>query len=437
MRGRRVLLLMPTTSYRGEAFFEAARRLGVELLAGSDRCHVLAGEWGVPLALDFRDPTDAARQIVDYARRNPIDAIVPVDDKTTLIAALAAGELNLPHNPPQAAVAARNKQQMRRALRAAGVPVPRFEVFSIDMPGGELAARVEASIGYPCVVKPLTLSASRGVMRADDAGALENRRRRLAAILATPEVAAIHGADARSFLVEEFVPGPEFALEGMMSDGKLRVLALFDKPDPLDGPFFEETIYTTPSRQPETVQEQLAACAAAAVAALGLREGPVHAELRLDSRAAAGSGAASSALRVIEVAGRSIGGLCSRALRFGVGVTLEELILRQALEPGRELDGWQRERGAAGVMMMPIPRGGVLQKVDGLEEARAVPGIESVEITAALEHVLVPLPEGSAYLGFIVARGPSAAQVEESLRRSHACLRFRITPSISLEKTPH
>jgi biotin carboxylase len=428
---------MPTTSYRGEAFFEAARRLGVELVAGSDRCHVLAGEWGIPLALDFRDPQGAAQQIVDHARGRRIDAIVPVDDKTTLIAALASSALDLPHNPPEAALAARHKLRMRQALQAAGVPVPRFEAFPIDAAAGTLAARVEASIGFPCVVKPLILSASRGVMRADDGPALEACRRRLAAILAAPEVAAIHGADARTFLVEEFVPGPEFALEGMMSGGSLQVLALFDKPDPLDGPFFEETIYTTPSRHPAPVREQIAACAAAAVAALGLREGPVHAELRLDSRPGGGSPPGSHSLRVIEVAGRSIGGLCSRALRFGVGVTLEELILRQALGSGRELDGVQREGGAAGVMMIPIPRGGVLQEVGGLREARAVPGVESVEITAALEHVLVPLPEGSAYLGFIVARGPSAAQVEESLRRSHACLEFRIASSIPLEKTGH
>ncbi len=424
---RKLLLLMPTTSYRADAFLDAARRLGVEVVAASDRCHVLAQEWGVPLALDFRDPQAAARDVAAYARAHGVRAVVPVDDKTTLIAALACRELGLAHNPPEAALAARDKLRMREALRAAGVASPRFEAFPIDVGERELRARVEARIGYPCVVKPLALSASRGVMRADDAQELSSRRQRLAAILSAPDIRALQGEAARQLLVEEYVPGDELALEGLLEAGRLRVLALFDKPDPLEGPFFEETIYTTPSRRAPEDQERLRRCAAEAIGALGLREGPVHAELRWDPRPA------SAGPRLIEVAGRSIGGLCSRTLRFGVGMSLEELILRHAL--GMELGALERERRAAGVMMIPIPGAGVLQRVEGIDEARAVTGVETVEITAALEHVLLPLPEGSSYLGFIVARADAPEEVERALRRAHALLRFTITPSIPLEKT--
>jgi biotin carboxylase len=419
----RLLLLMPTTTYRAEPFFEAARALGAEVVVGSDRCHVLAAEWGIPLALDFRNPQGAADEIVAHAMATPFNAIIPVDDKTTLIAALASRALGLVHNPAAAAAAARNKRIMREVLAAAGVPVPRFATFPIDLPAGEAAAAVAAAVGYPCVLKPLLLSGSRGVMRADIPEAFAVARERLEAILRAPEAAAPGGTEAREFLVEEFVPGPEFALEGLVSGGRLQVLALFDKPDPLDGPIFEETIYVTPSRLPAAGQETLAAAAARAVEALGLREGPVHAELRLNARGA----------WVIEVAARSIGGLCSRTLRFGLGVTLEELILRHAL--GLPIPSAEREARAAGVMMIPIPRGGVLEEVEGVGEACRVAGVESIDITAALGHFLVPLPEGSSYLGFIVARGNDPARVEASLREAHRHLRFRIAPAIPLEKT--
>jgi biotin carboxylase len=263
------------------------------------------------------------------------------------------------------------------------------------------------------VLKPLVLSASRGVIRADTETEFAAAFRRVAAILAAPDVAAL-GAGTDRVLVEGFVPGAEVALEGLLRDGALDTLALFDKPDPLDGPFFEETIYVTPSRLPEAVQAAIRDATARAARALGLRDGPVHAELRLNAEGP----------WLIEIAARSIGGLCSRTLRFGTGMALEEIILRQALD--LPMARPERERAAAGVMMIPIPRGGVLEAVDGLEAARATTGIADVTIAAHRGQEIVPLPEGSRYLGFIFSRAATPAEAEARLRCAHARLRFDI-----------
>jgi biotin carboxylase len=269
-------------------------------------------------------------------------------------------------------------------------------------------------VKYPCVLKPTFLAASRGVIRADDPAQFLEAWRRIARILKDPAVAARGGDAAAQILVEDFVPGEEVALEGLLTRGELRVLALFDKPDLLNGPFFEETIYVTPSRHAAAVQEACAGAAKAAALALGLREGPIHAEIRVDGSRAC----------VIEIAARSIGGLCSRTLRFGTGMSLEELILRHAL--GREIPGAERDAAAAGVMMIPIPGAGILQEVRGLDAARGVPGIEEVTISAHVGSRIVPLPEGDRYLGFIFSRAATPQRAEAALREGHARLEFRI-----------
>ncbi len=411
----RLLLLIPTTTYRTEDFVEAARKLGVEMVVASERPNVLEAEFPDNLlTLDFTDPDKAARTVAELARRRPIDAVVPVDDLTTLVGAAIGKALGLPATNPVAAVATtRNKYRMREALRRAGLPSPPYARFTLADDPTEAARGVR----YPCVLKPTILAASRGVIRADGPGEFVAAFRRIAAILTTPEVAAL-GVEAEEILVEGFVPGREVALEGLLVDGTLRPLALFDKPDPLDGPFFEETIYVTPSRLPAAVQAAVTDCAARATRALGLREGPVHAELRVND----------AGPWLIEIAARSIGGLCSRTLRFGTGLTLEELILRQAL--GIDLASLERERQPAGVMMIPIPRRGVLEAVRGLEEARAVPGIEEVTISAHVGQELIPLPEGSRYLGFIFARAETPGRAEAALRDAHRRLEFVIRPSV-------
>ena len=417
----RLLLLLPTVTYRTVAFVEAARRLGIEVTVASERPSTFerANPTGL-VTLDFADPAHAAAQARAFARAHPVHGVVAVDDDTAVVAAAIAQELGLRGNPVAAARAARDKHQQRQLLAAAGVAVPRFELLPIAADPERVAGRA----AYPCVLKPLRLSASRGVVRADDPPGFVAAFRRVQAILEQPEVAGC-GEWARHILVEEFVPGREVAVEGLVMRGSLRVLAIFDKPDPLDGPFFEETIYLTPSRLARTAQQAIAACAQAAVDALGLREGPIHAEIRHNDRGA----------WLIELAARPIGGRCSGALRFEMRETengkretsLEEIIIRHAL--GMELPTLEREEQASGVMMIPVPGAGVLRDVRGVVEARAVPLVEEVAITAHPGQTLVPWPEGSRYPGFIFARGESSEAVEAALRAAHARLEFLIEPA--------
>jgi len=412
---QRLLLLIPTTTYRTEDFVEAARSLDVDLVIASDRPNVMAGEFPDHLlTLPFSDPAASAREVREYAARRPLDAVVPVDDVTTVVASAVGEALGLRVNPLAAAQATRDKRVMRELLARAGVPSPTFTTVRIDEDPAAAARRM----AYPCVLKPRVLSASRGVIRADDEAAFVAAFARIRAILREPEVAAL-GEGTDSIVVEGFVPGVEVALEGLLEDGALRTLALFDKPDPLDGPFFEETIYVTPSRLPAATQAVVADVAARAARALGLSDGAVHCELRL--RAAAG-GALEPV--VLEIAARSIGGLCGRTLRFGTGMSLEELILRRAL--GRPVDSLERERAAAAVMMIPIPRAGILEEVRGLDEARAVPYVEDVTISLHKGQEVVPLPEGARYLGFIFSRAATPAQAEAALRAAHRHLQFVI-----------
>jgi len=401
----RLLLLLPTRTYRTEAFIAAATRLGVELVCASERPSTLEELSPNSLVtLDFADPYGSAETIVRFARSRPIDAVVGVDDLTTVTAAAISQRLGLKANALPAVTTARDKHAMRRCLAEAGVSVPRFQLVELSDDPARAAQKVE----YPCVLKPLMLSASRGVIRANDPREFVAAFERIAAILAEPDAAR------RALLVEEFVPGREIALEGLLVGGSLHVLAIFDKPDPLDGPFFEETIYVTPSRLPAPTQARVAAVTRDACSALGLTEGPIHAELRVNERGPF----------VLEVAARSIGGLCARTLTFGTGLSLEDLILCHAL--GRPLESLERERRAAGVMMIPIPRAGCLVSVSGVEEARAVGAVEDVVITMHPGQEVIPLPEGWQYLGFIFARAETPAAVEGALREAHARLRFDI-----------
>ncbi|OLD29279.1 MAG: hypothetical protein AUI49_12040 [Candidatus Rokubacteria bacterium 13_1_40CM_2_68_13] len=406
----RLLLLLPTRTYRTEAFVDAAHGLGVDLVCASERPSTL--EDLAPdslLTLDFADPAAATRKVADWSRQRPLDAVVGVDDQTATAAAAIAERLGLRTSPVAAVAAARNKFEMRQCLAAAGLPVPRFRRIALKE-DPFLAAR---GVAFPCVLKPLALSASRGVIRANNVDQFIAGFRRIGALLRRDDV-SVTGDAADALLAEEYIPGVEVALEGVLSGGRLQALALFDKPDPLEGPFFEETIYVTPSRLPASIQSAVTDATASAAAALGLEEGPVHAEVRVNEHGPF----------VIELAARSIGGLCSRTLRFGTGMTLEELILRHAL--GWEVPSYDREARAAGVMMIPIPRAGRLGEIHGIADATAVPSVEEVVITAHVGQELIPLPEGWQYLGFIFARSDTPDQVERALRASHAQLRFDI-----------
>ncbi|MGQ9613529.1 ATP-grasp domain-containing protein [Chloroflexus sp.] len=406
-----LLLLTTPSSYRLPAFLDAAGRIGVQITVAEDTPPTLSRPLPGRLLIDFSDRTAALQAIRNLHANQPLSAILPVDDSGVELAALACADIGLPFNRPEAAAAARDKYLMRQLFACVGVPSPAFRLCTT---ADDLPTPVH-SVTFPCVVKPLRLNGSRGVIRADNPAQCLAAIRRLTALLDRIEGAGVH-----EFLIEDFVPGFEVALEGLIDHEQVQVLALFDKPDPLDGPFFEETIYVTPSRLPEATQAAICAVTAAAASAVGLERGPLHAELRINERGP----------WMIELANRSIGGLCSRTLRFGTDTSLEELILRQAA--GLPVDTLNREGQAGGVMMIPIPQAGILRAVAGVAEACAITGIEAVEITAPLNYPLTPLPEGDSYLGFIFARGSDPATVEAALRAAHACLRFTIVPAIEL-----
>lgn len=406
----RVLLLLPSGTYKAPDFLAAAARLDVEVVVASDTEQTLAEAMGDrALVVDLADPAGSAATITELAARRPLDAVVAVDDQGVLTAALAAERLGLPANRPEAVGRTRNKAGMRTALAAAGAPPDlRQPDFRIVGPGDDLK-EAAGEVGWPVVVKPVSLSASRGVIRADSPADAEAAAARVRAILDADG----HPAD-EPLLVESYIAGEEVAVEALLRAGRLEVLAIFDKPDPLTGPYFEETLYVTPSRLPAEVHDRIAAAVAGAAAAIGLTEGPVHAELRID---------AEGRPWVLELAARTIGGLCARTLRFAAGVTLEELVLRHAL--GLPVDP-RRETQAAGVMMLPIARAGRLVAVHGQDEARAVPGITALEISILPGRSVQPLPEGDRYLGFLFARASSPAAVEDALRAAHAQLRVEI-----------
>ncbi len=400
----RLLLFASTTGYQIRVFADAAERLGVDLTLATDRCHVLEDPWGdraVPVR--FGDLPAS----LDALRGQRFDAVAAVGDAPAVLAAEVAHALGIPFHPPAAARACHDKYLARQLFQAAGLPVPQF--FRAALSDGPDAAASRAP--YPCVLKPLGLSASRGVIRANHPDEFRAAFARIKTLL---------GREPQSqyLQVEAYIPGREFAVEGIVTHGAPRILAIFDKPDPLEGPFFEETIYVTPSRETTAAQQQIGAAVERAVRALGLYHGPFHAELRLNE----------DGVWMLEVAARPIGGLCSKVLRFGADVPLEELLLRHAI--GQDVAELKLVDAASGVMMIPIPRAGIYEDVAGLAEARAVADVDDVIVTAKVGQALVPLPEGSSYLGFIFAHAGDPAEVERALRRAHAHLHFQIATAL-------
>jgi biotin carboxylase len=419
---KRLLLLTTTTGYQTREFVRAAEKIGLEVVFGSDRCHRLDDPWrDGALPLKFGNPEEAARRIVEFARAKPVDAVVALGDCTPPAAARVCRELKLPGHPPEASDICRDKYRSRERLREAGLCVPAFCRFSLESDPREIADSLPAS--FPCVLKPTALSASRGVIRADDPEQFIAAFKRIRALLKSAEVRVMRQATSDFIQVESYVDGPEVAVEGLMDRGVLRALAVFDKPDLLAGPYFEESIYVTPSSLARRTQGRIIHTLEEAARSLGLYHGPLHAEFRIN-----GEG-----VWVMEVAARSIGGLCARALRFissesSEFVSLEELIIRLAL--GENVAAFSRENAASGVMMIPVPGEGMLTRVEGIEDARKIPGVEDVVITAKPNEKLVPLPEGAGYPGFIFARGDSPEFVDRALRAAHAKLRFIVAPAL-------
>ena len=408
----RVMLLIPTASYRAPDFMSAADKLGLDVVVASDIEQPLAdmypGRW---LTLPYRDAEGGAASVARYADRFPLDAVIAVDDPGTLLAARASEELLLPANSAQAVLGTRDKSILRERLAAGGLPSPTWRVFRFD----DDLASAAAELDYPVVVKPLGLNGSRGVIRANDAASFLRAAKRLQRLLAVPQVREECADSADRFMVEGFIGGEEVAVEGLLRGGELFPLAIFDKPYPLDGPYFEETIYVTPSRLPEARQEDVIGSVRDAAAALGLTDGPVHAELRVNEEG----------VWPLDVAARTIGGKCARTLSFGSGMSLEEIVLRHAT--GQPLETLNRERQAAGVMMMPIVGKGRLRAISGVEEAREVPGIVEIELEARPGEHLLPLPEGANYPGFIFAKAATPDEAESALREAWARIEFDVS----------
>ncbi|HYY69810.1 MAG TPA: ATP-grasp domain-containing protein, partial [Terriglobales bacterium] len=339
----RILLLCTTTGYQAQAFVDAAKKLGLEIVFGTDRCHVLDDPWGdQAIPLRFENPKENTSKIVDLAHERPLAAIVQIGDRATETAVLASQALGLLNHPPEAAKACRDKHLARGRLRQAGLKVPNYRRFPLEADPRQLLAEEAVTFDVPRVLKPLALSASRGVIRADTPEEFIRAFERIRALLKSPEIGVLREETSSFIQVETYIEGIEVAVEAILDRGRLRVLAIFDKPDPLAGPFFEETIYVTPSRSSAEVQQEVVSTLAKAVAALGLYHGPVHAELRVNR----------AGIWVMEVAARSIGGLCSRALRFEIplvdkDVSLEELLIRLML--GLDVSRIYREAAASGV----------------------------------------------------------------------------------------
>lgn len=420
---KRVLLFTAKLGYQTRSFEDAVRKLGVQLVYVTDRCHQLEDPWDDhAIAVHFESPENAAYSVMEALRGQNVDGILALGDRPAAAAAYAARGLGIDYNHPAAVEACRSKLRMREVFRDAGLRVPWFRSFPI-VPTPEPSL---FRISFPCVLKPLSLSASQGVIRANNRQEFLTATSRLRRLLESAEIRATREPNLDQMLVEGYIQGKEVAIEGLLTDGTLRILAIFDKPDPLEGPYFEETIYVTPSRLSEPTQSQIENRAKEAARALGLIHGPIHAEFRINEEG----------VWPIEVAPRPIGGLCAGALRFcphkeHEEIGLEELLLRHALKlPGSDA---RRQTQASGVMMIPVPQSGVLESASGIEAARATHRVTELIITARLQDYIAAWPEGSSYLGFLFARGNTPEEVEQSIREAHKKLSFRITARLPVE----
>jgi len=417
-----VLLFAAKLGYQTRMFDAAAKKLDVELAFVTDRCHQLNDPWGDQAqAVHFETPEAAAREVVQQERHKQVDGILALGDRPAAVAAYAAPGIGILFHHPAGVEVCRDKFRMREVFREAGMARPWFQSVPLT-PTPEPSL---LGISYPCVLKPLSLSASQGVVRVNDREEFLAGVARLKRLLGSAEIQATRERNLDRMIVEGYLPGKEVAVEALVTQGTVRVLAIFDKPDPLEGPYFEETIYVTPSRLPKVAQEAIEKSLILAVQSLALGHGPVHAEFRVNEEG----------VWPLEVAARPIGGLCAKALRFvladGEAIGLEELLLRHAL--GMEGSEALRESQASGVMMIPVPKSGVFEGVQGEEEARGVAGVVGLEITARVHDYLAAWPEGSSYLGFLFARGDRPEQVEEALREAYGKLRFTMAARLAVE----
>jgi len=408
-----LLLVATKLGYQTRAFAAAAQNLGVAFTLATDRCGRMDDPWAdnaVPL--HFEDPVEAAFHLEQaHEARGPFTGIVALGDSTTLASALFAERHNIPYHPAHAVEAARNKYLAKERFRTAGLLLPEYRRYRLN--------EHPVPFTLPCVLKPIGLSGSRGVIRANTVQEFDTAYQTVRRLLTHPDIVRLHQEHNQWIQVETYIPGAEFAVEGIVTGGDLHVLALFDKPDPLEGPYFEETIYVTPSSLREEQQAEIIRTVTRGVRALGLSHGPVHAEVRLNEKGG----------WLLEIAARPIGGYCAKALRFQPDMGLEELIVRHAI--GQRIDTLRLLDGATGVMMIPIPKPGIYRGVHGVDQAKTTPGITEVAISAAPGQRYRTYPDESSYLGFIFARAPLPSDVIDALRSAHARLDFDLIPELN------
>ena len=403
---------MTTSTYRASAFLEASKKLEISTIIGTDQPDILGHlNPGSSINLDYSKNNDSKKKIIEHINKFPIHGVLAIDEETLILGAIVADSLGLICHSMESVSTTRSKYELRKVLSEDGLRNPEFKLISSE----ENPKLISKSISFPCVMKPTYLSGSRGVIRANNEKEFTNAYLRIKNILDEPE-AIIRGKDeAKMLLIEEYIDGIEVAVEGIIVNGEFLPLTIFDKPEPLDGPFFEETLYVTPSRLPKSLQEKILEETKNASNAIQLTNGPVHAELRIDRNGDPW---------VIDIASRTIGGKCSRAIKFSDGITLESIILSHVL--GKKLPNIVPISSSSGVMMIPIPKSGVLKEVLGKEDALAIEGIEEIEITIPLGDKIVQLPEGDRYLGFIFASSKKSDETIEILKEAHKNLKFKI-----------
>ena len=403
MENSAVILIIPSASYRTSAFITAVKKLDLKVLVISDKSQVFSGKYPDNLIImNFHHWKDRLDEISEWSERNGLKAVIGVDEESIVLAANISNYLNKEHNPVDSVLLTKNKYLMRIELKKAGICSPWFKRFPVH----ESPKKIINEIIFPCVIKPTFLSASRGVIRVNTIKELSDGFKTLNDLLSLEEIRKRGGDQSDWILVEEYIPGKEVAIEGIVSEGKLKVLAVFDKPEPLVGPTFEETIFVTPSILPEKTLYSLFETAEIAVNTLGIVKGPVHIEIRINS----------SGNYILECASRSIGGICSNVLEFHGGMSLEELILRSYL--GRNVEKTKLTDTARGVMMMPNEKSGILKEIRGVEDALNVKGVTDLQITLKPGENLEPLPKGDRYLGFIFAEDKDQELVIKALKNA-------------------
>ena len=398
-----VILIIPSASYRTGPFMNAIRKLDLKVLVISDKSQVFSGKYPDNLIIiNFNHWKDKSVEISKWAKNNGLKAVIGVDEESIVLAANLSNFLNVDHNSIESVLLTKNKYLMRTELKKTGLCSPWFKIFSIY----ESSNKIINEISFPCVIKPTFLSGSRGVMRVNTKKELSEGIKTLNELLSLDELRKRAGKQSDYIMIEEYIPGKEVAIEGIVSEGKLTMLAIFDKPELLEGPTFEETIIVTPSVLTKKIQYSLLETLQVVVKALGIVKGPVHAEARINR----------NGNYILECASRSIGGLCSKVLEFQGGISLEELILRSYL--GRNIEKSKLIGNARGVMMMPTEKKGILKEIGGVKDALVVNGVTDLQITVKPGEKLQPLPKGDRYLGFIFAEGNNQEFVINALKNA-------------------